>query len=93
MIEAKQTHCGKYRPYDDFHREWEVTTDLPEEEVIEWCFENLHKHRVPPSGEWHANIRSGGEKDGDYGYYFAGYYSIRKINGGYKFVICEPYAD
>ena len=93
MIEAKQTHCGQHRRYGDFYREWEVKTDLPQGEVIEWCFENLYKRRVPHASEWHVNIRVGGEKDGDPGYYFAGYYSIRKIDGGYEFTICEPYAD
>lgn len=92
MIEAKQTHCGQYKRYGDFFREWEIMTNLPEEEVIEWCFENLLKRKVPPEREWHANI-IGGEKNGDYRYYFAGYYSISKIDGGYKFVVCVPYTD
>lgn len=32
-------------------------------------------------------------KFNDAGYYFAGYYSTRKFEGGFEFTICEPYAD
>lgn len=93
MIKAKEVHCGQYRKYDDFYRVWEIQTDMGKEEVVEWCFQNLHKRRVPESAEWHKNIRIGGEKSGDYRYYFMGYYKIEKINGGFRFTVCEPYED
>ena len=93
MIEAKQIHCGQYKPYGDFFRVWNVQTDMTKEEAIKWCFENLYKRIVPPSGEFHANIRYGGPKSNAPGYYFAGYYSIEEIEGGFKFSICEPFAD
>lgn len=93
MIEAKQTHCGQYKRYGDFFREWFVESDMSEEETLEWCFSNLYKRRVPESAEWHANIRIGGAKSGDAGYYFAGYYTFKKVDNGYRFVICEPNAD
>ena len=50
MIEAKQIHCGQYKPYGDFFRVWNVQTDMTKEEAIKWCFENLYKRIVPPSG-------------------------------------------
>lgn len=28
-----------------------------------------------------------------YKYYFSGYYYLQAIDGGFKFVICEPYDD
>lgn len=93
MIEAKQIHCGQYKPYGDFFRVWEVQTDLPEEKATEWCFQNLYKRIVPPSGEWHANIRYGGPKFSDAEYYFAGYYTMVEIEGGFRFSVCEPFAD
>ena len=34
MIEAKQIHCGQYKPYGDFFRVWNVQTDMTKEEVI-----------------------------------------------------------
>lgn len=93
MIEAKQIHCGQYKSYGDFFRVWAVQTDLPKNEVIEWCFQNLYKRAVPPSGEWHTNVRFGGQKFSDAGYYFSGYYSVEEIEGGFKFTVCEPFAD
>ncbi len=93
MIEAKQTHCGQYKRYGDFFRVWNIKTDLPEEQAVEWCFQNLYPRKVPASAEWHANICYGGSKFSDAGYYFAGYYSMKEIDGGFEFSICEPYAD
>ena len=93
MFTATQTHCGQYKPYGDFFRVWEISTDRSKEETVEWCFENLSKRRVPTSAEWHKNIRIDGEKSGDAGYYFAGYYAIEPIESGFKFTICEPFAD
>ena len=48
MIEAKQTHCGQYKPYGDFFRIWNVQTDLPQDEVVKWCFEKLYHGKVLP---------------------------------------------
>ena len=94
MFKATSTHCGQYKRYGDFFREWDIETDLPEEEALEKCFDKLYRgRRVPPSGEWHANIRSGGAKSGDAAYYFAGYYTMKKTETGYHFTICEQYAD
>lgn len=93
-MEIKQIHCGQYKPYGDFFRVWEVKTDNEQkEEVLKFLFENVYKRNVPPEAEWRANIRYGGEKFSDPGYYFAGYYRLDKIDGGYKFTICEPFAD
>lgn len=93
MIKATQIHCGQYKRYGDFFRVWNIQTDMPKEEVIKWCFENLYKRVVPPSGEFHANIRCGGPRHSDLEYYFAGYYTIEDTEDGFKFSICEPYAD
>lgn len=93
MIKSTHTHAGQYRRYGDFFREWEIETDEPEEAVLEYCFTELYKRRVPEEAEWKANIRCGGPKSGDAGYYFAGYYNLKKTETGYHFTICEPYAD
>ena len=93
MIKAKQIHCGQYRRYDDFYRVWEIETDEPQEKVLEYCFSELHKRKVPEYGEWHHAVKFGGERDGDMAYYFAGYYRLEEIESGYKFTVCEPYCD
>ena len=93
LPQATQSFVGQRKRYGDFFREWDVLSDGSIEEVTEWCFDNLYKRRVPHSADWHHAIRYGNEKHGDAGYYFGGYYDIIEIDGGYKFIICEPYAD
>lgn len=94
-IESKQTHCGQLRPYGDFIREWEITTDSEDRnEVLEYCFTSLYNHRVPEKAKYMKDIRFGtGEKSGDANYYFAGYHELIKTDYGYKFIIHEPFAD
>lgn len=93
-MEVRQIHCGQYNRYGDFFRVWEVKTDNKNtEEVLNYLFENVYKRKVPPKDEWRANIRYGGNEFHNPGYYFAGYYSLDEIDGGYKFTICEPFAD
>ena len=88
MFEAKQTHCGQYEKYGNFVREWEIETDLSKEEVLDKCFTELYKKRLPESEEYHKEIRY---ETG--GHYFAGYYTLEQTEKGYLFKIFEPYAD
>jgi len=94
-IKTKETHCGQYKSYGDFFRVWEIETDCEDKEkILEYCFANIYKRRVPESVEWHRNVRFGtGEKSGDANYYFAGYYALEKMSTGFKFTVCEPFAD
>lgn len=94
MFNAKQTHCGQYKRYGDFFREWSIETDLPKEEVLEKCFSELYKHKIPESVEFHKEIRFGtGSHANDASYYFAGYYTLTETENGYLFKVCEPFAD
>lgn len=93
MIETKLIQNGQYRRYGEYYRVWDIQTDEDAEAVKEYCFTNLYKRRVPHEIEWKKNVRFGGEKYGDCGYYFAGYYNLDKTENGYKFTICEPYDD
>jgi len=91
IYEVKQTHCGQYKRYGDFFREWKITTDESDiEKVKQYCFENLYKE-LPESNEWHKNIR--GKMQGNDSYYFRGYYTLKKVENGYLFIVCEPYTD
>ncbi len=91
---ATQTHCGQYKRYGDLFRVWDIQTECQDKaKVLEYCFSELYKRKIPESSEYHANIRIDGEKSGDANYYFAGYYTLEKTNTGYKFTVCEPYAD
>ncbi len=91
---AEQTHCGQYKPYGDFVREWNIETDLSEREVLVRCFDELLKRTVPESKEYHREIRYGtGSHSGDASYYFSGYHTLTKTETGYLFRVFEPYAD
>lgn len=93
-FKAKQIHCGQYKPYGDFFQVWDIETDCEDKsKVIEYCFTSLYQRHVPESGEYHANIRYGASKSGDANYYFAGYYELEKTGTGWKFTVCEPFAD
>ena len=93
-MEAKQIHCGQYKRYGDYFRVWEIKTDgESKEEVLKYIRENVHKSDLPPSGEWSANVRYGGERSNDPAYYFRGCYTLEEIDGGYKYAVKEPYCD
>lgn len=93
MFEAKHIHSGQYKPYGDSFYVWDIMTDQSEEDTVEWCFRNFYTNRVPPYKEWKSNTSCGGKYRNDLGYYFSGYYTIEKIDGGYRFTKCEPYTD
>lgn len=93
-LQTKKTQCGQYRPYDDFFREWEIETELSKEEVLDYCFNELIKRKIPEHAEWSKEIKYGtGSHFSDASYYFHGWYELNKIEGGYKFIQCEPFAD
>lgn len=53
---AKQIHRGQYRTFGDFFRVWEIESDMPKEAVIEKCFSELHKTKLPEKKEWSKEI-------------------------------------
>ena len=89
---ATMTHSGQYRPYGDTFNEWDVTTNASKEEAIAWCLDNLAKKETPSKEEWLSDYRSNTDRDHDYyARYFAGYYTISTIPGGYHFTRVIPY--
>ena len=91
---VEQIHCGQYKPYGDWFEKWKIITENKnKDDILKYCFENLYKHEVPPHHEWSTNIAYGHEKFDDANYYFRGYYELDKIEDGYIFTICEPFAD
>ena len=98
MFEAKRIHSGQYRRYGDSFYEWEITTNLPKEKVLEKCFKELAKSEYPTKEEWTNNINN--EKKDDMSYYFHGYYTFTEAffdvdsdAKGYYFTVCHPYTD
>lgn len=90
---AKPVHSGQYQRYGDYFRVWDITTDADQETTLEWCFENVYRRRIPEKSEWHKNIQYGGEKSNDMKYYLDGWYEMHTIPEGFRFTVCEPYAD
>lgn len=93
MIEAKKISAGQQKKYGDYIRVWEIQTDQDQQEVLDYCIMNLARRPIPSKSLWEANIRRGGEKEHDMGYYFGGYYTLTKTESGYRFTITEPYCD
>lgn len=93
-IKVESIHSGQYKPYGDSFYVWKLETDINDEQtILDYCHANFSRgnKELPSSGEWHKNIRFGGEKSGDANYYFTGYYSLTKRDYGWEFKICEPY--
>lgn len=91
VFNAKIAHRRQYKSYGDYFRVWEIESDMPKESVIEKCFSELHKTKLPEKKEWSKEIVYGARHFGDADYYFRGYYTIEEIAGGYKFTVCKPY--
>ena len=60
--------------------------------MIEKCFSELYKTKLPEEKEWRKEIIYGAGFE-DAVYYFRGYYTLEETAGGYKFTVCEQYAD
>ena len=98
MFEAKRIEFGHKERYGDFCRTWNIITDLPREAVVRRCLAELAKCDIPERTEWLKNIRKGGERYEDDGYYFRGSYTLTALGigetiTGYVFEVRVPYAD
>ena len=84
-IEAVATHSGQKRAYGDSYYEYEVTSELPPEEVEKWCSEKLHK--AIPQRQWK-------DEDNSMCNHFRPYYNFAKREGGkYFYQVINSYAD
>lgn len=93
-MQITQTHCGQYKRYGDYFREWEITTTETDKPVVlKYLRENIYKRNIPEQAEWRRNTSIGGAKEYDSGYYFAGYYILTRTDNGFKFTVCEPWCD
>ncbi len=91
--EVKQIRYGvQPRPYADHVWEWDITTDKPYEEVLEFCRANLKKAEREEKEYW-KEIRSdlGFEKHMEV--VCGGYYTLTKIEGGFKYKVTREYID
>lgn len=78
-------HRGQPRPYADHLFVVEILTDCPYEDVVLEAIQN----DVPRKGaEYESACRLFGP-----GAYYAGYYDIERIPGGFKYTKVEPFTD
>jgi hypothetical protein len=84
------THSGQKRAYGDSFYEYEVTSDLPAEEVEKVCRERVYTSSVSKA-EWLADYRQPGcsmEKA------FRPYYEFKQIGTDkFSYVVTSLYAD
>lgn len=92
MIGAKQKHIGQKSNYSGFFAEWQITTDCSKADTVKWCFDNLDIKPKPEHSEWLKKIKN---EDGskNWSYYYAGYYTIKKIPDGFLFTVYAPHAE
>lgn len=83
------THSGQKRAYGDSFYEYDVTSELPADEVEAVCREKVY--RAIPESEWRADYRQPGcsmEKA------FRPHYTFRATGpGSYRYVVTSLYTD
>lgn len=86
---------GHFRAQVDngFHDIFQIQTPMPmsSEQVLDACFDNFTKIRVPSSEEWHEQIKEGNEHFEDWCYYYNGFYKLEmKQNNIWEFTYVTP---
>jgi hypothetical protein len=81
---------GQISAYCDHEAVYKVTVeegkDYSEEDILDYCFTVISKHKVQSRSEW-------AKACGDMGKYFAGYYTLNATPGGYMYTKISPYTD
>ena len=81
---------GQKGPYQDSEWVYKITVedgkDYSEEDILDYCFTVISKHKVQSLAEWRENY-------GDMGKYFSGYYTLNATQGGYLYTKVSPYTD
>lgn len=81
---------GQKGPYQDSEWVYKITVeegkDYSEEDILDYCFTVISKHKVQSRSEW-------AKACGDMGKYFAGYYTLNTTQGDYMYTKVSPYTD
>lgn len=89
MFEHECTHSGQKKAYGDTYREYEVKSDLPDDEVEARCVSKIHK--AMPYDAWLKKYRSG---EGGMEHAFSPSYKFKKRGEGeYFFQVISMYTD
>ena len=81
---------GQKGAYGDHESVYKITIEegknYSEEDVLDYCFSVISKHKVQSRSEWSQAF-------GDMGKHFAGYYTLNPTQGGYLYTKISPYTD
>lgn len=92
-FEVKQIRNGKQpRPYADHVWEWDITTDKPYDEVLEYCRANLEKAEREEKEYWKERRGAPGF-EATMKVICGGYYTLTKTGNGYNYKVVNEYID
>lgn len=81
---------GQKGPYQDSESVYKIAVeegkDYSKEDILDYCFTVISRHKVQSLQEWHEN-------HGDMDKYFSGYYTLNTTQGGYMYTKVSPYTD
>lgn len=82
------THSGQKRAYGDSFYEYDVTSELPAEEVERVCSEKVYK--AMSKQQYVEEFKANRTADN----HFRSHYTFTKVGEGqYRYSVCFPYAD
>ena len=83
-----QTHGGQKKAYGDSFYEYEVTSDLPADEIERICREKINK--AMPIEQYRREYKEKPTADN----HFRSHYTFKKRpDGSYFYSVCYPYTD
>lgn len=89
MITHELKHTGQYTRYGDSFTVYELTAtdNETEEQIRQYCFDNLISDKLPSYEKWRASSSTAD--------YFDGYYTLSFDRRSLKYVLtrCLPYCD
>lgn len=89
-VSYTNTHSGQKRAYGDSFYEYDITSDLPADEVERICRENVRQ--AIPEAEYLADYRAPGGCSMDKA--FRPHYTFKKTGDGkYFYSVCRIYTD
>ena len=92
--EIKQVKNGRQpRPYADHVWEWLIITNEPEEEVLSFCRKEL-KDALREETDYWKDYRDNSKSFNEHmEVVCGGYFSLKKISGGYVYRVTQEYID
>lgn len=80
------------RPYADHVWEWDIITEKSASDVLVYCLENLMYAEREEKKYW-IDYRASHDFNKTMEIVCGGYYSLIKIEGGYKYRVTKDYID